>query len=139
MIKRANTYLCLKTEKLRFLDISNYLAPGYSHKKFLSAFGCEEQNFYFPYEFVNSIKKLNYPAVPPHECFYSTLQKSNISAQDYDLVVRTWERKGWRTLKDLLRFYNMQDVVPFVEAVLKLRNAGLIFLKTASLSAALPG
>ena len=41
VIKKANTYLCLKTEKLRFLDIKNYLAPGYAYKKFLSAFGCK--------------------------------------------------------------------------------------------------
>ena len=37
-------------------------------------------------------------------------------------MVRTWEREGWRTLKDLLIFYNKQDVGPFVEAVLKLRR-----------------
>ena len=46
-IKRANTYLCLKTEKLRFLDIKNYLAPGFSYKKFLAAYGCQEQKFFF--------------------------------------------------------------------------------------------
>ena len=35
VIKRANTYLCLKTETLRFLDVNNYLALGYSYKKIL--------------------------------------------------------------------------------------------------------
>ena len=28
VIKRTNSYLCLKTSKLRFLDIKNFLAPG---------------------------------------------------------------------------------------------------------------
>ena len=79
-----------------------------------------KNKIFFPYEFIDSIEKLNYPTVPLHECFYSTLQKSNISAQDYDLVVRTWEREGWRTLNDLLIHYNQLDVRPFVQAVQKL-------------------
>ena len=81
--------------------------------------GVKNKNF-FSYEFIDSIEKLNYPTVPTHECFYSTLQIANIFAQDYDLVVRTWEREGWRTLKDLLIHYNQLDVRPFVQAVQKL-------------------
>ena len=81
--------------------------------------GVKNKNF-FPLRVYDSIKKLNYPTVPPQKCFYSTLQKSNISAQDYDLVVRTWEREGWRTFKDLLIHYNQLDVRPFVQAVQKL-------------------
>ena len=120
MIKRANTHLCLKTEKLQFLDIKNCLASGYCYKKFLAAYCCEEQKFHFPYEFIDSMEKLNYLTVPPYECFYSTLQKSNISAQDYDVMVRTWKREGWRTSKDLLIYYNQLDARSFIQAVLSL-------------------
>ena len=35
-------------------------------------------------------------------------------------MVRTWEREGWRTLKDLLIHYNQLDVHLFVQAVQKL-------------------
>ena len=31
VIKRTNGYLCLKTSKLRFLDIKQFLAPGLSY------------------------------------------------------------------------------------------------------------
>jgi len=53
VIKKVNSYLCVKTDKLRFLDIKNYLAPRFSYAKFLKAYGSEEQKFYFPYEFSN--------------------------------------------------------------------------------------
>ena len=33
-IKKTNSYLCMKTEKLRFLDEKNFLAPGDSYRKF---------------------------------------------------------------------------------------------------------
>ena len=57
-IKKANAYLCLKTDKPRFLDIRNFLAPGFSYKKFLGAYGCESGKFFFPYEFVDSEEKI---------------------------------------------------------------------------------
>ena len=35
IIKKADNYLCIKTKKLRFLNIKHYLAPGFSYRKFL--------------------------------------------------------------------------------------------------------
>ena len=34
VIKRTNSYLCLKSSKLLFLDIKNFLAPGFSTTNF---------------------------------------------------------------------------------------------------------
>ena len=50
VIKRQNTFMCFSTRKLRFLDIINFLAPGYSYDKYLKAYGCELQKGHFPYE-----------------------------------------------------------------------------------------
>ncbi|KAJ7371340.1 hypothetical protein OS493_026440 [Desmophyllum pertusum] len=36
-IKRNNNFICLKTEHLRFLDVTNFLAPGFSYDMFLKA------------------------------------------------------------------------------------------------------
>ena len=58
MIKRTNSYLCLKTFKLQFLDMKNFLAPGFSYRKFLIAYGAEQRMFYFLYEFVTNLDKL---------------------------------------------------------------------------------
>ena len=88
VIKRTNSYLCLKTSKLRFLDIKNFLAPGFSYRKFLEAYGAELRKFYFPYEFVTNLDKLE-SGLPEHGHFYSSLSKFNITQEEYDLVVKT--------------------------------------------------
>ena len=41
-IKRLNNFMCLATEHLRFLDVSNFLAPGFSYDKFLKAYDCPQ-------------------------------------------------------------------------------------------------
>ena len=34
-VKRTSNHMCLKTEYLKFLDITNYLAPGFTYDQFL--------------------------------------------------------------------------------------------------------
>ena len=116
VIKRTNSYLCLKTSKLRFLDIKNFLAPGFSYRKFLVAYEAELRKFYFPYEFVTNLDKLE-SGLPEHGHFYSSLSKFNITQEEYDLVVKTWMEKGWSSLREMLIYYNLLDCVPFVQAV----------------------
>ena len=41
VIKRDNTFMCLSTDKLKFVDMTNYIAPGFSYDKYLKAYGCE--------------------------------------------------------------------------------------------------
>ena len=43
VIKRQNTFMCFSTNKLRFLGIINYFAPGFSYDKYLKAYGCTMQ------------------------------------------------------------------------------------------------
>ena len=89
VLKKANSFVCLKTKRLRFLDIRNFLAPGFSYKKFLIAYEAADKKFFFRYEFMDSIERLNFPRPPPHEAFYSSLHQSNISNEEYALVVET--------------------------------------------------
>ena len=58
MIKRTNSCIRLKTSQLQFLDIKNFLALGFSYRKFLVAYKAELEIFYFPYEFVTDFDKL---------------------------------------------------------------------------------
>ena len=116
VIKRTNSYLCLKTSKLRFLNIKNFLAPGFSYCKFLVAYGAELRKFYFPYELVTDLDKLE-SGLPEHSDFYSSFSKSNITQEEYDLVVKTWVEKGWRSLREMLIYYNLLNCVPFVQEV----------------------
>ena len=136
VIKRTNSYLCLKTSKLRFLDIKHFLAPGFSYCKFLVAYGAELRKFYFPYEFVTDLDKLN-SGLPEHNVFYSSLSKSNIIQEEYNLVVKTWTEKGWSSLREMLIYYNVLDCIPFVQAVQNLLRPylqqGLDIFKTSFL------
>ena len=42
VVKKANAYACISTEKFKFLDISHFLAPGTSYAGFLKAYRVEE-------------------------------------------------------------------------------------------------
>jgi hypothetical protein len=37
-VKRNNNFMCIKTEKLKVVDISNYLAPGFNYSQYLKAY-----------------------------------------------------------------------------------------------------
>ena len=74
IVKRNNNFMCIKTEKLKFLDIANYLAPGFSYSQYLKAYKCTEQKGFFPYEWMTSQDKLNVSQLPAYEAFFSTLK-----------------------------------------------------------------
>ncbi|XP_071847518.1 uncharacterized protein [Apostichopus japonicus] len=119
VIKRNNNYMCLRTDNLMFLDITNYLAPGFSYDAFLKAFECSQTKGFFPFEWF-SLEKLDYPQLPPYETFYSDLKQSNISVEDYTVCKNVWKRENMKTMREFLVWYNNRDVEPFVEALEKM-------------------
>ena len=131
--------MCVANPEFRFLDISNYLAPGYSYAKFLKAYQTEESKFYFPYEWFDDERKLEATSLPPPEAFYSRLNQKNTLGegegliQNYEMLQQVWKRQGMETFQDFLEYYNNLDVKPFVEAVEKMqvfyKDIGIDFLK----------
>ena len=119
VIKRDSSMKCLKTVQLKFLDILNYLAPGFSYDSFVKAYGCNLQKGFFPYEYVDSLDKLDDNSLPPHSSFWSDLKNSNISSEEYYFCQQVWITHQMKTMSDFLRWYNNRDVVPFLEAVEK--------------------
>jgi len=119
-VKKNNNFMCIKTEALKFLDITNYLAPGFSYSQFLKAYGCTEEKGFFPYEWMTSLEKLNVSQLPPHEAFYSTLKNGNISTEEYHLCQRVWEDNNMTSMKEFLTWYNNKDVEPMLEAIEKM-------------------
>ena len=117
VIKRHKTFMCFSTKKLKFLDIINFLAPGYSYDKYLKAYGCELQKGHFPYEYMDGIGKLEDSALPPQEAFYSRLKSEGISYEDYARCQAVWGDNGMKTMYDFLVWYNNRDVVPFLDAI----------------------
>ena len=119
-VKRNNNHMCIKTDSLKFLDISNYLAPGFSYDQFLKAYECEQTKGFFPYQWLDKLHKLEETSLPPHAAFYSSLKNANITGEEYRYCQQVWEDNEMSTFKDFLVWYNNLDVVPFLEAVEKM-------------------
>ena len=114
--------MCLKTEHLRFLDIINFLAPGFTYDKFLKAYECPQTKRFFPYEWMDSLDKLDSSSLPPYEAFHSSLKGCNNSVEEYQYCQRIWEENNMTTFRDFLMWYNNLDVQPFCDALEKMRQ-----------------
>ena len=119
VIKRQNNFMCLSTDKLKFVDICNYLAPGVSYDKYLKAYGCELQKGHFPYEYMDNLRKLDDRVLPPQSAFFSRLKNEGISNDDYARCQAVWRDNGVETMRDYLIWYNNRDATPFLEAISK--------------------
>ena len=119
VIKRQNTYMCLYTDKLKFVDICNYLAPGVSYANYLTAYGCELGKGHFPYEYMDDLQKLEDRVLPPQSAFFSRLKNEGISNDDYARCQAVWRDNGMETLREYLIWYNNRDVTPFLDAIAK--------------------
>ena len=99
VIKRNNSHMCLKTIHLKFLDITNYLAPGFSYEQFLKAYECTQTKGYFPHEWVDSLEKLNLSTLPPPEVLNSMLSNTAISEEQYEYCQRVWNDNNMETFR----------------------------------------
>ena len=117
VIKRQNTYMCLYTDKLKFVDICNYLVPGVSYAKYLTAYGCELGKGHFPYEYMDDLHKLEDRVLPPQSAFFSQLKNEGISDADYARCQAVWHDNQMKTMRDFLVWYNNRDVIPFLQAI----------------------
>ena len=65
----------------------------------------------FPYEFLDSLQKLDTEGLPRKEDFYSTLNESGISDKDYERAQRVWNHFNMKTLRDYHDLYLETDVL----------------------------
>ena len=90
-VKRNSNHMCLKIEFLKFLDISNYLAPGFTYDQFLKANECEQTKGFFLCEWLDCLDKLEETSLPPHAAFYSSLKNANITDEEYTYCQQVWD------------------------------------------------
>ena len=120
--------MAISTEKLKFLDIINYIAPGYSYATFLKAYDARENKGYLCYDWFDSVDKLSYGSLPPYDAFYSKLKNMNVlnehgeGEKTYKWLQEVWVKEGMETFEDFLRWYANRDTQPFVEAVENMRK-----------------
>lgn len=48
--------MCITNGKFKFLDVSNFVAPGFSYDKFIKAYEIEMHKSFFPTKFVPLLK-----------------------------------------------------------------------------------
>ena len=65
----------------------------------------------YPYEYINSWDRFNETQLPPINAFYSNLNMSSISEDDYQRAQRVWTEFGIRNLGDYHDLYLKTDVV----------------------------
>ncbi|XP_019633364.1 PREDICTED: uncharacterized protein LOC109476787 [Branchiostoma belcheri] len=132
-IKKDNSFMSIETDHLKFLDLVNYVAPGFSYPHLLKAYECHETKGFFPYEWMDDLRKLDHAQLPPAEAFYSRLRGTHISPDDYAYCQKVWEECDMKTMKDFLIWYNNKDVVPMLEAIQKMvdfyKDLGIDMLK----------
>ena len=50
------------------------------------------------------------------------MKNKNISDEEYNICINAWKDNNMKTFKDFLEWYNNLDVLPFIEAVEKMKQ-----------------
>ena len=134
--KNGSKIMFILTDRLRFLDIINYLGPGTSYEKWIKAYDCKTTKSWFPYEWFDSPEKLDYPGLPDYPHWYSKLKNEfTLKMAEWKECKQTFKEKRMKTFKDWLQYYNNLDVAPGLEALQKMKNfyieKGIDILKDA--------
>src|SRR5688572_7080243 len=65
----------------------------------------------YPYDYVDSVDRLNETELPPKSAFYSRLNDSGISDEDYEHAKTVWDEFGFKTFREYHDLYNLSDVL----------------------------
>ena len=134
VLMRGTQVLTLATEKLVIRDLSLFLAPGTSYKKYLKNYSDENdveklEKLHFPFKLMTSYESLESTKLPSYEDFYSRLKDCNSfesEAQYENEFKKYWadpndetKIKDGGTLLTILKEYNLNDCWPMIQAVIK--------------------
>ena len=70
-----------------------------------------KQKGFFPYDYMDNIKKLKDTKPPPQQAFYSKLTGKGINNYNYNHVLNVWKTFKMKTFKEYLELYNITDVL----------------------------
>ena len=149
--------MSLCTQRLQFLDLTNFLGAGTSLKAFYKAYEVTQGKGLFPYSWFSSLDKLDAPGLPardpefrkaldsndeegikrlmPYDPFYDILHLRTISNEEYDECHSEYNRLEMTKFGDYVKLYNNLDVVGMIEGIEKMsqiyQHQGLCMLKDA--------
>lgn len=72
---------------------------------------------FFPYEYFDSLERLNEKELPSFEKWYSTLRDEDITKEQQDHVIKTWSAFNCKTFKDYHDIYLKMDVLILADAM----------------------
>ena len=76
----------------------------------------------FPYEFMSDFGKLNVNKLPPKSKFYSRLNDSNITDEEYEHAQNVWKEFNCKTMRDYHDLYLKTDVLLLADVMENYRN-----------------
>ena len=76
-----------------------------------------KQKGVFPYEYMTDFSKLSETSLPPKEAFYSQLNKSGISDEDYAHAQKVWRAFNCETMRDYHDLYLKTDVLLLADVI----------------------
>ena len=112
--------------EIRFIDSFKFMAasldslvknlPKESFKNLTEFYQGDELNLLlrksvFPYDWFDNFNKLSTDHLPPKEVFYSVLNDSGISEEDYQHAQNVWEIFDMKTMRDYHDLYLESDVL----------------------------
>ena len=97
-------------------DQFNSLEKGMRDNKLLKKKGV------FPHEFMTDFEKLNVNKLPPKSKFYSRLNDSNITDEEYEHAQNVWKEFNCKTMRDYHDLYLKTDVLLLSDIMENYRN-----------------
>ena len=82
-VKKSGKYPCIKTDHLKFLDVLQFLAPGYNLKSFFKPFDVTKEKGFFPYDYFTHADQLDETTLPVYDTFYSIIKNCNVLEEEY--------------------------------------------------------
>ena len=73
--KKQGKIMFMSTKNLKFLDITNYLAPGTTYEKWVKTYGTTQTKSWLPYEWFTKADKLDYEGLPPYHYLVFEIKK----------------------------------------------------------------
>lgn len=70
---KGRKIIFINTPHFCFLDVMNYVGPGTSLAKWVTAYGCKETKLWFPYEWFDQTEKLDYQGLPELKYWHTSM------------------------------------------------------------------
>ena len=120
--EKQGRIMYMSTPQFKFLDITNYLAPGITYDKWVKTYGAKQTKSWLSYEWFDSADKLDYKGLPPYWCWYSPLRNSfALTPKEYEECKRVFKERGMKTFGNWLEYYNNLEVTPFLDTLEKMK------------------